>query len=155
MDGVVPANPALAATPPAPRRAEPKALTCQEVRQLLRIAKGDPLEALFHTAVDTGLRFSELARLTWWDVDLDAGRLTVLRGLHFVPRRGWVKHEPKSKPSWGTIDLHPRTVEVLQKHRQAWHSAREAAAKGGTWSSVPRPGSRCAIIAPFGPCERC
>ena len=53
------------------------ALTAEQARALLHAAAGDPLEALYVVALRAGLRRSELLRLRWRDIDLDAGTLTV------------------------------------------------------------------------------
>jgi len=48
---------------------EPRALSGDEVRRLLAACKGDRLEALFITAVATGLRQGELLGLAWEDLE--------------------------------------------------------------------------------------
>src|SRR5207244_653403 len=57
--------------------------TAGDAHRFLDDAKADrPQVAAFCAlALDTGARRSELARLTWGDVDLDAGTLTIERQL--------------------------------------------------------------------------
>jgi integrase len=47
---------------------EPRALSMVEVHRLLKVVKGDRLEALFVLALGTGLRQGELLGLAWEDV---------------------------------------------------------------------------------------
>ena len=65
------------------------------------------------------MRRGEILGLRWGDVDLDAGRLSVSRSLVSV---GYEVHETRGKTRTArrTIDLDPRTVEVLR----AWRSHR-------------------------------
>ena len=51
---------------------EPDAFTVDETRRLLEAAAGDRYEALFVTALGTGLRQGELLGLAWQDLDLGA-----------------------------------------------------------------------------------
>jgi integrase len=48
---------------------------------LLDAAAGDPFEALYRLALDTGMRQGELLSLTWEDTDFDKRRLDVRRSL--------------------------------------------------------------------------
>jgi integrase len=48
-----------------------------QARAFLEAVRGDRLEALYKTALLTGLRQGELQGLRWADVDLDAGQVSV------------------------------------------------------------------------------
>jgi integrase len=98
--------------------AEPRALSFDEVRRLLAVAKGDRLEALFTLAVGTGLRQGELLGLAWEDLDLDAGRLSVRREL--VRRNGrYARDELKTPQSRRAVPLTPTVVAALAAHRES------------------------------------
>jgi len=62
------------------RRRPRRALTDAEIGRLLVVADRHGRRPFYLLAALTGLRRSELASLTWGDVDLDAGTLTVSRG---------------------------------------------------------------------------
>lgn len=95
---------------------EPRALTAAEVHRLLDAAQGDRLEALFVTAVGTGLRQGELLGLAWEDLDLEKGQLRVRREL--VRRDGrYLRDELKTPRSRRTVPLAPPVVAALQAHR--------------------------------------
>ena len=54
----------------------PSALTDEDLERLLRHCP-EPIRTIIAIGADTGLRSSELRRLMWQDVDLNAGTLTV------------------------------------------------------------------------------
>jgi integrase len=95
-DGILPRNVCEAVRPPWRVRKEMRPLTLEQARTFLEAAKGDRLQALYILAITTGLREGELLGLRWTDVDLEGGKLRVLRqltrtkkGLSFtVPKRG-------------------------------------------------------------------
>ena len=96
---------------------EPRALSRDEVRRLLNAARGDRLEALFVTAIGTGLRQGELLGLAWEDVDLEAGQLAVRREL--VRRDGrYMRDELKTDRSKRVVPIAPSIVAALRAHRE-------------------------------------
>jgi hypothetical protein len=68
-------------TPPRKARHDFVTFTPDQARRFLEAVKGDRLEALYVLALHTGLRQGELLGLTWTDVDLEGGRLSVRRSL--------------------------------------------------------------------------
>jgi integrase len=90
-----------------------------EARTFLTAAKqaGPQASAFFALAVDTGARKSELLGLTWADVDLSAGSVTIARQL-----------EPRSTktPTWGptktdrsrVVTLGSETITRLRAHKK-------------------------------------
>ena len=113
MDGLIPRNIADAVKAPQAHKKEVKPLTPAEVMVLLSAASGDRLEALYVTAVHTGLRRSELLGLKWTDIDLDASTLAVQRSLD----KDGTFNPPKRNTSRRTIKLTPRAAEALKGHR--------------------------------------
>lgn len=95
---------------------EPEAFTREEVEALLATIRGERLEALFVTAVGTGLRQGELLGLSWQDIDLDGASVTVR---YELARRdgGYVLTEPKTDRSRRTVPLAPEVVDALTAHR--------------------------------------
>lgn len=79
-DGLVESNPAEDVTPPRIDAKEPVHFTAEQARRFLDAAKDDALASLYATALGTGLRRGELLALTWREVDLDGGTITVRRG---------------------------------------------------------------------------
>ena len=81
-------------------------------------ASGDRLAALYHLAATTEMRRGELLGLGWSVVDLDAGRLQVVRTLVDVSYSPTFS-EPKTARSRRSIALDPATETRLRRHRAA------------------------------------
>ena len=113
MDGLIPRNAADAVKAPQVHKKEVKPLTPAEVAALLSAASGDRLEALYVTAVHTGLRRGELLGLKWTDIDLDARTLSVQRSLD----KDGTFNPPKRSKSRRTVKLTPHAAEALKGHR--------------------------------------
>src|SRR5215208_2550598 len=113
MDGLIPRNIADAVKAPQAHKKEVTPLTPTEVKVLLSAASGDRLEALYITAIHTGLRRSELLGLKWTDIDLDAKTLSVQRSLD----RDGTFNPPKRNKSRRTVKLTAQAAEALKGHR--------------------------------------
>jgi integrase len=125
-DRLITTNPATAVedrpreSKDAGRHARQNCWTAAEARQVLSTAKriSPQVSAFFATALDTGMRKSELLGLVWNDVNFEKGTITVSRQL-----------EPRSQevPSWaptktGTarvVTLGAETIARLKAHRKA------------------------------------
>ncbi|MDF1800812.1 MAG: tyrosine-type recombinase/integrase, partial [Planctomycetota bacterium] len=110
--------------PSTDRRRERRSLTVDEVERLLVVARERGRAAWYLTALWAGLRRSELLRLTWGDLDLEAGLLTVIRGKakrvdplalhpHLVAELSRIK-PPLSHP---TARVFPREVTNLTRRK--------------------------------------
>jgi integrase len=113
MDGLIPRNMADAVKAPQNHKKEVKPLTPAEVTALLSAASDERLEALYVTAVHTGLRRGELLGLKWTDIDLDARTLSVQRSLD----KDGTFNPPKRSKSRRTVKLTPQAAEALKGHR--------------------------------------
>jgi len=89
-------------------------LAPEEVQRLLELCQGSSLYAFVATAAYTGMRFSEILRLKWSDVDFESERI-LARG-----RKG--SHRAQESPRY--VPLHRQLSTVLQNHRES--SARAA-----------------------------
>jgi len=107
-------SPALFVEPPRRETFKGSPLTREEALRLLAVL--GRLSPLWRLALDSGLRESELLGLSWDDLDLDAGTLT-LRVQLYRDREGWQLVEPKTKRD-DPINLAPSTVRALREHRQ-------------------------------------
>jgi integrase len=93
-------------------------LTPDQVTILLKAAEGQPCYPLLVLALATGCRQGELLALTWDDVDLTKGILTVRRSLAQTDG-GFVVKEPKTAASRRTITLPALAVSVLTERKAA------------------------------------
>jgi integrase len=117
-DGIVPRNAAHVKAPrPAPEEIRP--LSEDEARAFLDAARqsGERFEALYVLAITTGLRRGELLGLRWDDADLEFGTLRVGRALVREGGRHTLG-ETKTRRGRRQINLTPRTVNALKKHRK-------------------------------------
>jgi integrase len=107
--------------------------TAEEARTFLTHARGGERFAVaFELALRTGLRIGELCALSWNDVDLDNGILTVRHSLRrFLGGQGLTLTEPKTKSARRKIPLPPGCVELLREHQR--EQDRNKATLGGRW----------------------
>ncbi|RQX19267.1 hypothetical protein DDE19_04820 [Micromonospora ureilytica] len=125
-------NPAVAVTLATVRRRRGKSWSGDEARKFLESARADddPLYAAYALVLVTGLCKGEALGLTWEDVDLDAGELTIGRQLQRV--RGQLLHrDTKTQASDATLPL-PGICLTALKLRQQQRDEAEAAA-GKAW----------------------
>ena len=130
--GRITRNVATLVDPPAVKRPETALpLTVEEARRVLAAATKTRNAARWTVALAVGLRQSEALGLRWSDLDLEAGSLSIRRGLHRVVGRGLVYEEPKADRSRRTLALPAQLVEALKAHRTAQLAERMAA--GPLW----------------------
>jgi integrase len=113
---LIPFNPVAAIKKPKAPKRQMLFLTAEQVKILLEAAKGQPCYALVVLALATGCRQGELLALTWDDVDLSKGILTVRRSLAQADE-GFLVKEPKTAASRRTITLPSLAVSVLTEHK--------------------------------------
>ena len=108
-------NPADDVDPPKVHTEEVTPLPREEARRLREAVRGDRLEALYVTALHTGLRQGELLALRWDDVDLEGRTLQVRRTL--TRDRGKLDVGPtKTAKGRRTVQLTGDSVEALREH---------------------------------------
>ena len=107
--------------------------TAAQTAQFLRQVRGHRLYALFHLTALRGLRRAEAAGLTWGDLDLDAGTLTVTRQLQQLGGR-LAAAPPKSDAGRRVIALDKTTIAALREHRARQQTERASA--GTRWTQT-------------------
>jgi integrase len=115
-DGIVLRNAAALTDPVEVPRRPRRSLSVDEARALLRAAQDERLEALYVLALNVGPRIGEALALRWQDVDLDAGRLSVVYNLQRVRGKLDPCVEPKTEQSRRTVSLPPAVVQAFQDH---------------------------------------
>ncbi len=121
--GRLSSNPVACADPPKTAGDGHDKLRVWNAAQLaafLAAVEGDRLHALWRLLAATGMRRGEAIGLSWEDLDMEAGAVTIRRA--WIPVNGVAQFsEPKSRRSRRTIALDPVTLEALQAHaaRQA------------------------------------
>ena len=121
--GRLSSNPAACADPPKQAGDGQEKLRVWNAEQLaafLAAVQNDRLFALWRLLAATGMRRGEALGLSWQDLDMEAGSVTIRRA--WIPVNGTAQFsEPKSRRSRRTIALDPVTLEALRAHaaRQA------------------------------------
>jgi len=81
-----------------------EALSVEECRRLLRVAKESEWCALFALALTTGMRPSEYLALKWTDIDWQRGAASACRTIQISPS-GWTFYDIKRKRSRRVVKL--------------------------------------------------
>jgi integrase len=115
---LIPFNPVAAIKKPKAPKRQMLFLTPEQVKILLEAAKGRPCFPLVVLALATGCRQGELLGLTWEDIDLAKGTLTVRRSLAQTDAGFQIK-EPKTAASRRMITLPDLAISVLTEHKAA------------------------------------
>lgn len=107
--------------------------SAEEARQFLEAANTahDPLCAAYVLILVLGFRRGEVLGLTWDNVNLDAGEITVQMQLQRINRR-LVHDETKTEASAATLPLPQICVAALQLRRKEQELAKQAA--GDLWT---------------------
>jgi integrase len=107
--------------------------TVEEARQFLEAADSarDPLYAAYVLILVLGFRRGEVLGLTWENVNLDAGEVTVQMQLQRINRR-LVHDVTKTEASTATLPLPDICVSALQLRRKEQEQAKQA---GELWTA--------------------
>jgi len=124
-------NPADLASPPVPRTAEMRVWSPEQLRSFLASVRADRLYAAWVLMATTGMRRGEVLGLQWQEVDIDHGRVSVVRSLVEVTHGQVILSEPKTAKGRRSVALDPVTVAALEAHRQTKRREREVA--GDLW----------------------
>lgn len=105
----------------------------EEARQFLEAAQaaGDPMYAAYVLILVLGFRRGEVLGLTWNNVNLDAGEVTVELQLQRI-RRQLVHDETKTEASTAVLPLPQICLTALQLRQKERESAKQAA--GELWT---------------------
>jgi integrase len=115
--GRITRNPADAADPPraaATVRPTMTTWTADQVRAFLEHTAEHRLHGAFVVLATTGMRRGECLGLHWSDLDLTAGRVSIVQTVNHEVRIG----SPKTARGRRTVALDQGTVAVLRRHRQ-------------------------------------
>ncbi len=104
-------------SPPKPDDVLWVVLTPAQARHLLDTVRGERYEALYVIALTTGMRQGELLALRWQEVDLDAGRIAVVRTIQRIRNQGLHEGAPKSARGRRHVQLMPLGRAALHRQR--------------------------------------
>jgi integrase len=115
---LIPYNPATGVRKPKAKKPEIQVLDLDQAARFLREARSDRLYALYVTALDSGCRPGELLALTWPDLDLTTGYVSLRRSLEDMDGKLRIK-DVKTAKSRRRIKLAAQTLDALHEHRKA------------------------------------
>ena len=117
LRGKVVRNAADGASRPKVRHVTPDVYDDAQLRRLLDVAEGHPLEGLIALLGTTSLRHGELLDLRWHDIDLEHGRIVLAN-----PEKGGHAR---------TIPMTRRAVRMLRAHRA--RQLEQRLSRAGAW----------------------
>lgn len=96
--------------------------TREEQKFFIKAISGEDLEALYITAMDTGMRQGELFALTWDDIDFKKGTIRINKSYKLVKdiesgSYSGIVDDPKNYGSIRTIPIPKHLSKVLTKHK--------------------------------------
>jgi len=103
--------------PPRVTRREMSALDADQARQVLELATGDELEALWRLALTAGMRQGELGALRSPTVDLAHGTVHVVASMVRRTGQAPAAAEPRTRRSRRQVELSQGAIESLRRHR--------------------------------------
>ena len=92
------ADPTIGIEVPKPRKRDARVLNDKQLNRMLYACKGEPWEAVVWCQACLGLRRCEAVALTWGDIDLRSGVVSITKGRHVVGGKVhvWGTKTPKS-----------------------------------------------------------
>ena len=111
--GTLSRNVVNATTPPRLQRTKMRMWDAETIDLFLEEANASRFRDLYHIAVLTGLRRSEICGLKWENVDLMRGNLGVVNTLQRITNHGLVEGQPKTTKSRRSIALARDVVEIF------------------------------------------
>ncbi len=124
--------------PRVPRR-EITVLTREELVSLLEAAKGYKHHMIIRLLAVTGARLGEILGLTWLDIDLEKGTVTIRRAADTKFRE---LKETKTASSQRILSLDPETVALLRDFQKAQGRGKVASLKRGSALVFASPDGR-------------
>jgi integrase len=126
-DSLIETNPVIAIKCPKVSRTNNSVPTPAQVKTMIELSKGTEMEIAIMLGATTGARRSEVSEVLWSDIDLANARMSIRRGLQWMPvgkdDRGRMRRElrftkPKNDEVTRIVELMPFVVERLRQHRK-------------------------------------
>jgi integrase len=107
-----------------------QALSVEECRRFLDVARQIDHFALFALALTTGMRPSEYLALKWSDIDWQRGTASVCRTVQFW-HSGWRFDDTKRRRGWRIVKLHEFVLQSLKSKRETETEVRDSTVPDG------------------------
>ncbi len=102
--------------PPKQTNREIPLLTRDQIKELIRTAKGHPLKTLIILAVTTDMRRAELLALRWHDIDFTQNELRITHTLTREREENSTRRELRPKKKTRNIRVAPLVIQALKQH---------------------------------------
>jgi len=117
-EGRIAKNPCLDVDAPHRADFEAKTLTVEQSRRLIDVAWDTRLGPLIVVALSTGMRAGELLALTWDDVDLERGLLTINKSVQWRSGDNHRAGPTKTRSARRTVRVDRLALDALELQRQ-------------------------------------
>ncbi len=119
--GHISANPMDGVSSPKLKRHKVDAFSKSETDAFVKVVDELPLmqRTMYYILLTTGLRRGECFGLQWGDIDFTSGLMHVCRNVTYTTKSGAVVGEPKTENGYRTIPIAPKTLDLLDRYRQA------------------------------------
>lgn len=116
LAGIIPRSPCVSIMLPKGSKKQAVIYDENQIKQLIRTAKGTDMELVIDMELCLGLRRGELLGLQWCDVDWDKNKIKIVRNRVVVNGKSVVK-EPKTASGIRTLDVPVQLMAKLRQHR--------------------------------------
>ena len=114
--GIIPRSPCVSIMLPKGQKKQAVIYDEEQIKQLIRTARGTDMELVIDMELCLGLRRGELLGLQWCDVDWEKNQIHVVRNRVVVDGKSLVK-EPKTENSIRILDAPEMLMKKLRIHR--------------------------------------
>ncbi len=113
---IIPFHPMEGLKAPSVPKREIQTFSVEEAKRFLKVAEAEGLKwhAFFETAINTGMRVSELRGLRWQDVDFQGGLVRVRQNILRIPKLGRITKPTKNSGSARAVTVDAHVVEILK-----------------------------------------
>jgi integrase len=130
-------SPVEAVDAPTVPHTEVQILAEDQIALLLKATDGQELRPLFSFLLGTGARRAEALALTWRDLDLDRGVVTIKASLEQLRADQLRRKEPKTRGARRSVTLSPWLIAELRAHRVRQQEQRLALGLGRVPNDSP------------------
>lgn len=100
------------------KKSETNFFTYEDFEKFINIVDDQYYYILFNFLYFTGVRYGEMAALSWKEIDLDKGKLYIKKSLSTkVDGSNYVITSPKTANSIRTVDLDDNLIKLLKTHK--------------------------------------
>jgi len=112
-------NPCTGVEKPKLKKYQANAYSTSEIQNILALAEGKELYLTLLLELSVGLRLGELMALTWSDINLETGILSINKSVYAGNGKKYIK-APKTSSGIRDISIGKKVLDVLKKEYQSY-----------------------------------